>query len=147
MKKIIAVLGICSVILACNSGKDGDSAVDTTSAGENISATAQQSSVDTNVNNIGTDSPVASGGTEKGEELIKQSDCLTCHKVDLKIIGPAYQEVAAKYPATDENIDLLAGKIIKGGAGNWGDIPMTPHPTVSNDDAKEMVKYILSLKK
>ncbi len=147
MKKLIIVLGICSIILACNSGKDGDSAVDTTSAGEDISATAQQSGVDTNVNNIGTDSPVASGGTAKGEELIKQSDCLTCHKVDVKIIGPAYQEVAAKYPATEANIDLLAGKIIKGGAGVWGDIPMAPHPSISTDDAKEMVKYILTLKK
>ncbi|MEJ7778839.1 MAG: c-type cytochrome [Daejeonella sp.] len=146
MKRII-VLGICSVFLACNSGKDVDSAVDTTSAGENISATAQQSGTDTNVNNIGTDSPVASGGSAKGEELIKQSDCLTCHKVDVKIIGPAYQEVAAKYPPTTENIDMLAGKVIKGGAGVWGDIPMAPHPSISNDDAKEMVKYILSLKK
>ncbi len=144
MKKLAFILGICSIIAACsNSGESGST--DTTSAGENLSATAQQSNVDTNVNNIGTDSPVSSGG--KGEELITKSDCLTCHKVDVKLLGPAYQEVAAKYPATDENIELLAGKIIKGGAGNWGDIPMAPHPSISENDAKEMVKYILSLKK
>jgi cytochrome c len=146
MKKIIIILGLCSVILACNSS--GDSAVsDTTSSGENLSATAQQSGTDTNVNKIGTDSPVASAGSGKGEELIKKSDCLTCHKVDVKLIGPAYQEVAAKYPATDANIEMLAGKIIKGGGGVWGDIPMPPHPALSTDDAKEMVRYILSLKK
>jgi cytochrome c len=144
MKKLAFILGICSIIAACNnSGESGST--DTTSAGENLSATAQQSNVDTNVNNIGTDSPVSSGS--KGEELITKSDCLTCHKVDVKLLGPAYQEVAAKYPATDENIELLAGKIIKGGAGNWGDIPMAPHPSISENDAKEMVKYILSLKK
>lgn len=144
MKKLAFILGICSIIAACsNSGESGST--DTTSAGENLSATAQQSNVDTNVNNIGTDSPVSSGG--KGKELIAKSDCLTCHQVDVKLLGPAYQEVAAKYPATDENIELLAGKIIKGGAGNWGDIPMAPHPSISENDAKEMVKYILSLKK
>ena len=55
--------------------------------------------------------------------------------------------MAGKYPATDENIDHLADKIIAGGQGVWGAIPMTPHPTLSKDDAKEMVKYILSLKK
>lgn len=145
MKKLALILGICSIITACsNSGKSGST--DTTSAGENQSATAQQSNADTNANNIGTDSPVASG-TGNGEELIRKSDCLTCHKVDVKLLGPAYQEVAAKYQPTTENIDLLANKIIKGGAGNWGDIPMAPHPSISDSDAKEMVKYILSLKK
>ncbi len=144
MKKAIFILGICSVIIACSNDKTGSS-TDTTSAGENQSATAQQSNADTNANNIGTDSPAASGG--KGEELINKSDCLTCHRVDVKLLGPAYEEVAAKYPATDENIEMLAGKIIQGGAGNWGDIPMLAHPSVTEDDAKEMVKYILSLKK
>ncbi len=144
MKKIIFILGICGIVAACtNSEKSGST--DTTSAGANQSATAQQSNADTNANNIGTDSPVSSGGN--GEQLITKSDCLTCHKVDVKLLGPAYQEVAAKYPATDENIEMLAGKIIKGGAGNWGDIPMAPHPSITEGDAKEMVKYILSLKK
>lgn len=146
MKKIIIVLGICSVIMACNSSGES-AATDTTSSGENQSASAQQSNSDTNVNKISTDSPAAAAGSGNGEELIKKSDCLTCHKVDVKLIGPAYQEVAAKYPATDANIDLLAGKIIKGGGGVWGDIPMSPHPAISSDDAKEMVRYILSLKK
>lgn len=143
MKKLALILGICGIIAACTNSESGSS--DSTSAAADQSATAQQSNADTNVNDIGAGSTASSGGT--GEELIKKSDCLTCHKVDVKLLGPAYQEVAAKYPATDENIALLAGKIIKGGAGNWGDIPMAPHPSISENDAKEMVKYILTLKK
>ncbi|GEP94420.1 c-type cytochrome [Chitinophaga cymbidii] len=83
----------------------------------------------------------------KGKELIAAQDCKTCHQEDTKLIGPAYKEVAAKYEATDANIELLAGKVIKGGSGNWGEIPMAPHPTISQEDAKEMVKYILSVGK
>src|SRR5690606_9021649 len=81
----------------------------------------------------------------RGLALIEGSDCLSCHKVDTKLIGPSYQEVAAKY--TEADIDKLAQKILDGGKGVWGDIPMTAHPGLSNEDAKQMVKYILSLKK
>ncbi len=84
---------------------------------------------------------------QKGLELIAGSDCLTCHKVSDKLTGPSYKEVAAKYENTDENVTLLAGKIIQGGTGVWGSIPMTPHPALSEADAKQMVKYILLLKK
>lgn len=83
----------------------------------------------------------------KGKNLIAKSDCLACHKDDAKLVGPAYVDVANKYEASDANITKLADKIIKGGAGVWGQIPMSPHPTLSQADAKEMVKYILSLKK
>lgn len=83
----------------------------------------------------------------KGLELIGKSDCLTCHKVGDKLIGPSYKEVAEKYENTEENISLLAGKIIKGGQGVWGQVPMTAHPAITEDDAKAMVKYILLLKK
>ncbi len=55
--------------------------------------------------------------------------------------------MAAKYPATEANIDTLANKVIKGGKGHWGDIPMAAHPALSQDDAKQMVKFVLSLKK
>ncbi|MHA4894451.1 c-type cytochrome [Pedobacter sp. PWIIR3] len=88
---------------------------------------------------------VAATAELPGEALIKKSDCLACHSVKNKIVGPAYVNVAAKYTAAD--IDHLADKIIAGGAGVWGDVPMSPHPAVSKSDAKEMVKYILSLKK
>lgn len=83
---------------------------------------------------------------QKGLELIAKSDCLTCHKVSEKLTGPAYKDVAAKYENTDENVALLAGKVIKGGSGVWGAIPMTPHAQLSEADAKQMVKYILLLR-
>ncbi|MEJ5106830.1 c-type cytochrome [Chryseobacterium sp. MYb328] len=91
--------------------------------------------------------PVATSANsiDEGLKLIEGTDCLTCHKTDAKLIGPSYQEVAAKYTETD--IDMLANKIIEGGKGNWGDIPMAPHNGMSKDNAKLMVKYILSLKK
>lgn len=84
---------------------------------------------------------------QKGLELIGANDCTTCHKISEKNIGPAYTDVAAKYEPTQANIDTLVGKIINGGSGVWGTVPMTPHPSLSKEDATEMVKYILSLKK
>ncbi len=83
---------------------------------------------------------------QKGLELIAKSDCLTCHKVSEKLTGPSYKDVAAKYENTDANVDLLTSKIIKGGTGVWGAIPMTPHAQLSESDAKQMVKYILLLR-
>ena len=128
MKKIIAIFGICSLIFACTSGEKSESTEDTSS----VSAA--------------TPAATAAVGSAKGEQLISSSDCLTCHKVDGKIVGPSYTDVANKYAATEENIEMLASKIIAGGSGSWGEIPMAPHPAISTDDAKEMVKYILALK-
>ncbi len=83
---------------------------------------------------------------EEGKVMISKSDCLACHKLDVKLIGPSYKDVAKKYPATEANYNLLSQKIIKGGAGVWGTMPMTPHANLKVDDAKKMVKYILSIK-
>ena len=83
----------------------------------------------------------------KGLELIGQSDCLTCHKVNEASTGPAYNLVAQKYSdAADTTLTRLAQKIISGGSGVWGTVPMTPHPLISESDAKQMVKYVLLLK-
>jgi len=82
----------------------------------------------------------------QGQQLISKSDCLACHQLKVKVVGPAYSAVADKYPANDANISKLADKIIKGGAGSWGQVAMTPHPTIPVADAQKMVKYILSLK-
>ena len=82
-----------------------------------------------------------------GEKLINKSDCLGCHNKTNKIIGPAYVDIAKKYPATEKNINMLVDKIIKGGTGVCGNMPMSAHATLKKDDAKLMVKYILSLKK
>ena len=81
----------------------------------------------------------------QGETLINSSDCKTCHTNENKIVGPAYKEVAAKYEFTKANVSLLAGKVISGGTGVWGDLPMTAHPDLSTADAEKMVMYVLSL--
>lgn len=80
----------------------------------------------------------------KGEMLMAKNDCAGCHKPTVKIVGPSYIEIAKKYTIKDMN--YLVGKIIKGGSGVFGKIPMTAHPNIKNEDAKEIVKYILSLK-
>lgn len=81
-----------------------------------------------------------------GKELVTKSDCLACHKLDIKLVGPAYLDVAKKYPASEANYDLLSKKVIAGGSGNWGTIAMAPHATIPPADVKKMVEYILSLK-
>jgi cytochrome c len=83
---------------------------------------------------------------QKGLALIAKSDCLTCHKIDETSTGPAYRDVANKYPNDEKTITTLSEKIIKGGTGNWGQVPMVAHPALSSDDAKQIVKYILLLK-
>jgi len=149
MKKVFAILVIAAVVSACGGKSAGGSSDSASSA--NQTAKAAESDVDTNANKTG-----AEGGgnatrnvdtTKAGGKLIAKNDCLTCHKIDTKVIGPSYADVAAKYPSTDANIDTLANKVIKGGKGHWGDIQMAGHPTLSEADAKTMVKYILSLKK
>lgn len=82
----------------------------------------------------------------KGLAKLKTSDCTTCHMVERKIVGPSYADVAAKYENTEENIEKLAQKVIEGGVGVWGEVPMPPHPTLSMEDAKDMVAYVLLLK-
>lgn len=80
-----------------------------------------------------------------GDQIIETLDCSGCHSVNERMIGPSYQEIAGKYSQKD--IELLASKIIEGGSGVWGSVPMSAHPQVSKEDAKKMVEYILSQKK
>ncbi|AKD05128.1 c-type cytochrome [Pontibacter korlensis] len=82
---------------------------------------------------------------QEGALLIAKSDCTACHRNDQKLVGPAYIDVAKKYEPTEENINHLVTKIIEGGAGVWGEVPMTPHQNVSKEDARKMVDYILAL--
>ena len=81
----------------------------------------------------------------QGESLVKASDCKTCHHPVNKIIGPAHTDVAKKYEFTEANVKMLAQKIVKGGSGVWGQIPMTAHPDISEADAEKMARYVLSL--
>jgi cytochrome c len=82
---------------------------------------------------------------KQGQALVDQSDCKTCHHPTNKIVGPAHADVAKKYDFTQANVTMLAAKIQKGGSGVWGEIPMTPHPDISNADAEKMAMYVLSL--
>ncbi|QKJ63809.1 c-type cytochrome [Flavobacterium sp. M31R6] len=83
----------------------------------------------------------------EGELIMKKQDCATCHKIDKKVIGPSFLDISKKYPMNDKNINYLADKIIKGGSGVWGAIPMAAHTALKKDDAKKIAKYILSLNK
>lgn len=134
MKKLLALFFAYAVIYSCGDGggeknTNEDQAADTSSAGSASAGTG--------------------GGAianERGLELIGSSDCTTCHAIDKKVIGPSYVDVANKYENTPAVVDSLVLKIKNGGMGNWGNIPMTPHPDLPAEDAKEMVNYILSLK-
>ena len=81
----------------------------------------------------------------QGAALVKKSDCTTCHHAINMLVGPAHTDVAKKYEFTNENIEMLADRIIKGGSGVWGQVIMTPHPDISRDDALKMARYVLSL--
>ena len=79
------------------------------------------------------------------EELARNSNCLACHSVDNKIIGPAFKDVSAKYKGDDSASATLINKVKNGGGGVWGDIPMPPNSAVSDADIETLVKWILSL--
>ena len=129
MKKYVVFAALCTAMVACNSS-------DGTKSGEQKPAESENKAA----------AGSATAANDKALEMIGALDCTTCHKISEKNIGPAYTDVAKKYEATEENITMLSEKIIKGGSGNWGTVPMTPHPALSADSAKEMVRYILSLK-
>ena len=125
MKKFLIVFGISAFLIACNSSEDQKPAEEKKD----------------------TVASIPELPSDRGLELIGASDCTTCHAIDKKNIGPAYNDVAQKYENTDAVIDTLVSKVLKGGSGVWGTVPMTPHPTLPEADAREMVKYIMSLKK
>jgi cytochrome c len=132
MKKLLVVLSFSCVVVACGSN-------DSNPAKEERKEEAKE---------VAKEPAGKSEDYKKGLDLVAKSDCFTCHKVKEAATGPAYEAVAAKYaPASDEVIEKLADKVIKGGSGNWGTVPMLPHPQVSTEDAKAMVKYVMSLKK
>jgi cytochrome c len=81
----------------------------------------------------------------QGESLVKASDCKTCHHTVNKIIGPSHTDVAKKYEFNKANVEYLAKRIIEGGSGVWGAVPMTAHPDISQGDAEKMARYVLSL--
>ncbi|MBS7563259.1 c-type cytochrome [Mucilaginibacter sp. Bleaf8] len=144
MKKTILLLSLTVFLAACGGSSDNKVSGDSTGAA-NQGAAARQSEAEHDTSlSTGAEKSGGVSSDSKGAQLIASSDCLSCHKEKEKLIGPAYADVAKKY--SDKDIDMLADKIIKGGAGNWGDVPMTAHPSLAVNDAKEMAKYILTLK-
>ena len=123
MKRSILLFSVLAVLAGCNSNKK-----------------------DTSSTSTAKEEKPADPGVDKGLDLVAKSGCFTCHKVDQQFNGPAYTAIAARYPKNEQVLDSLSQKIIKGGVGNWGTIPMQPNPQISADDAKLMVEYILSLK-
>lgn len=89
--------------------------------------------------------PAETPTQQDGRQLIANSDCVACHKDEEKVIGPAYKDVAERYHGSDTAVAFLARKIIQGGAGNWGTVPMTAHPQHTEEEAEQMARYILSL--
>lgn len=81
----------------------------------------------------------------KGLLLIETNDCQTCHHVKNTLVGPSLSAIAAKYDESEEVVTTLAAKVIKGGTGVWGDMSMNAHPALSEEEAQEMVRYILTL--
>ena len=86
------------------------------------------------------------GAAHASADLIKKYNCMTCHAEARKLLGPSYKDVADKYRADGGAAEKLAKKIKAGGAGVWGNVPMRPHPEVSDADALTMAKYILTVK-
>ena len=80
------------------------------------------------------------------EALAKAKNCMACHAVANKVVGPAYKDVAAKYKGDKAAVDKLASKIIKGGSGVWGAIPMPANPQVNEAEAKKLAAWVLSQK-
>src|SRR3954463_14841390 len=87
-----------------------------------------------------------SAPTLADQALATAKNCMACHAVDKKVVGPAYKEVAAKYAGQKDAVDKLTQKVLKGGAGVWGAVPMPANPQVSDAEAKQLVEWIMTLK-
>ncbi|HEX6893400.1 MAG TPA: c-type cytochrome, partial [Chryseolinea sp.] len=82
----------------------------------------------------------------RGRYFIEKSDCLTCHELDKKTVGPSFIEIAARYPSEKTAVQYLIRKVRDGGTGAWGNIAMNPHPNLAENEIKTMVDYILALR-
>jgi cytochrome c len=144
MKKLTIVLALSVLCYACG----GNAAPEPTKpiAGNNETEQSQMSEPKEEKAATAEKTETKAANGKDGKALIAASDCLTCHKEHEKVIGPAYADVAKKYKNTDENVAMLVSKVIAGGQGNWGEIPMSPHPSLPKEDVEAMVKYILTIK-
>jgi len=83
---------------------------------------------------------------DEAQKLINNSDCKSCHAVDHKVVGPSYTDIAKKYAGQADAPEHLAKSVREGGSGNWGNVPMIPHPNLKDEDLKVILAWILSLK-
>jgi cytochrome c len=79
-------------------------------------------------------------------DLAQKKNCMACHAIDKKLVGPAYKDVAAKYAGQKDAVDKLTQKVMKGGSGVWGAVPMPANPQVTEAEAKQLVQWVLTLK-
>lgn len=79
-------------------------------------------------------------------KLATAKNCMACHAIDKKLVGPAYKDVAAKYAGQKDAAGKLEAKVMKGGAGVWGPVPMPANTQVTPDEAKKLVAWVLTLK-
>lgn len=133
MKKILIVFIAAAVFAACGGGDEKKSTESKTDPAKTETAAPDKSQ---------------DPDYQKGLAIVAEPKnlCLTCHKIDEKLVGPAYRDVANKYELTDENINKLADKVVKGGAGVWGEVAMPANTAISPEDAKAAVRYILMLR-
>jgi cytochrome c len=89
---------------------------------------------------------LASAPAFANADLAQKKNCLACHAVDKKVVGPSYKEVAAKYAGQKDAVDKLSAKVMKGGSGTWGQVPMPANPQVNDAEAKQLVQWILTQK-
>lgn len=95
---------------------------------------------------VATGGLLSAGSAFASEELFKKSNCMACHAIDQKRLGPSMKEVAVKYNGDASAADTLAKKIRAGGVGVWGQMPMPPQAQVSEADSKTLAQYILTVK-
>jgi len=130
--KLIWVIITLVAFTSCRSGTGKTTASDSANATQAI------------INSGGDGSDTS--GTNTGARLIATNDCLGCHEIDKKNTGPSYRQIANTYELNQGNLENLAGKIITGGKGLWGNAAMTPHPALTFEEAEKMCYYILSLR-
>ncbi|HRP56910.1 c-type cytochrome [Agriterribacter sp.] len=146
MKKVVAVFSLITICYACGSSTAEEKKPISINVNPQINAghkIAETGATAATAEAGGTQTPAAAPAKD-GKALIAGSDCLACHQETNKLVGPSYAEVAKKYKEAD--IPKLVKKIIDGGSGVWGEIPMPPHASLAHDDAEAMVKYILTIK-
>ena len=83
---------------------------------------------------------------DAGSDLAKAKNCMACHAVATKLVGPSYKDVAAKYAGQKDAESKLVTKVMKGGSGTWGAIPMPANPQVNEAEARTLVKWLLTQK-